>query len=269
MNKEIKIGDYVEYKPVAKASSKYKVFDSGLWEESDRYFKTQTGKKALKWRYMGEDENGSILLVADRPTDDNLYLFGKDGYVNGPNKLNDLCKELYSSALGDARCINIDDVNKVLGADPMGYYRNRRGEKIYNMDNLTIGELVSQKGEPKLKHIKTPEEGKNINDYVPNYYMYMGEEYKEIKTDEYNLIFSNEFNVEINYWLACTCVWVYFYGGRALFGVYCVYGGGVPSCDLFYSFGEEDSDYFPVRPVVALKPSAKLGRKVNGVWTLK
>ena len=270
MNKEVKIGDYVEYTPTAKTSSKYKIFDSGLWEESDRYFKTETGNKALKWRYMGKDENGSILLVADRPTDDKLYLFGKDGYVNGPAKLNDLCKELYSSSLGEARSINVDDVNKVLGANHDGMYRNERCDIAYNPKNLTIGELISKKCERVLLYVKTPEEGKNINDYVPNYYSYMGEKYKKITIDSsYNLIFKNQFCMDLEYWLASSCVYADFDGGRVHFFVRYVDGDYVGGDHIFNSYGYEYGNYYPVRPVVSLKSGVKLGEKVNGVWTLK
>ena len=269
MNKEIKIGDYVEYKPVAKASSKYKVFDSDLWKESDRYFETQTGERALKWRYMGEDEKGSILLVADRPTDDRLYLRGKDGYVNGPAKLNDLCKELYSSSLGEARSINVDDVNKVLGANPVGIYWNRKRNRAYNTENLTIGEIISKKGEKSLRFAQTPEIGKDINQYEANYYSYTGEEYIESTTDEYNLIFRNEFCNDIKYWLASPCVYAYFNYGDVNFYVRHVYGGNV---DGYVMFSSDDDKYglsYPVRPVVSLKSKIQfLGKSLNGVWQI-
>ena len=270
MNKGVKIGDYVEYTPTAKTSSKYKIFNTALWwGESKRYFATQTGEKALKWRYMGEDENGSILLVADRPTDDNLYLFGKDGYVNGSNKLNDLCKELYSSVIGEARSINVNDVNRVLGANPIGMYWNRNGYRIYNSENLTIGDIVSKQAEPPLRHLATPEAGKDINDYVLNYYGYKGTEYKESIADEYNLIFENEFCKYLKYCLASPCVYAYFSHGYAAFDVRYVFSGYVDSYSMFNSYGDEYDAVYPVRPVVSLKSGVKLGKKVNGVWTLK
>ena len=266
---KVKIGDYVEYKPVAKASSKYKVFDVDRWGESKRYFATQSGEKALKWRYMGEDEKGSILLVADRPTDDRLYLCGKDGYVNGPNRLNDLCKELYSSPLGEARSINVDDVNKVLGANPVGIYWNRKGYIVYNHENLTIGEIISIEREPALRFTLTPEPGKDINDYVINYYSYNGTAYIGSMTDEYNLIYRKEFLGNIRYWLASSCVLARFDYDSAYFIVRFVDDGCVDYSSLFNSYGGEYGCYCPVRPVVSLKSKVQfLGKSHNGVWQI-
>ena len=269
MKEKIKIGDYVEYTPTVTTSRKYKTFDADRWEETDRYFATQTREKALRWRYMGEDENGSILLVADRPTDDKLYLFGKDGYVNGPSKLNDLCKELYSSGLGEARSINIDDVNSVLGAKPVGRYFSRKRVFMDNSKNLTIGEIISKEREPALRFTLTPEPGKDINDYVINYYSYEGAEYKESRTDEYNLIFRKSLNKNISYWLASSCVDAYFNRGSAYFCVRCVNSGSVSDCGVFDSLGGEDDDYYPVRPVAILKSNIQIIEKSpKGVWQI-
>ena len=269
INKGVKVGDYVAYTPTAKTSTTYKTFDKGQRQESNTYFSTQTGDNALRWRYMGVDDEGNALLVSDTSTTDFLYLYGKDGYVNGPSKLNALCNELYSSALGDARSINVDDVNKVLGANPVGTYTSKTGEEVNNTDNLTIGQIVSQKGETALTDIETPETGKSINDYPSDYYQYLGTEYKANTTPEYKLIFKNSSDSSISYWLASSCVCAGFRNGYADFYVRCV---GIGYVGNAYVFGSDDDEYHghgKVRPVVSLKSGVQFGAKDgNGVWAI-
>ena len=255
INKEVAIGDLVAYKPTAKTSTKYKV------GQTDTYFATQTG---LSWQYMGLDDKGNALLVSKNATNSKLYLYGKEGFAEGPNKLNDLCKELYSSALGEARSINVDDVNKLLGANPVGKYRSKTGDELNNTDNLTIGQLISQKGEGAINYTQTPEEGRNINSYVVDFYSYSGATYKETTTNEYKTIFTG-----IPYWLASTAVYPWFGGPQCVvFYVRYVSPNGVSGRDIYNSrLGEYGAEYV-VRPVVVLKSNVKFGNKNGSVWSI-
>ena len=268
MNKQIQIGDYVEYQPDVRVSKKYNVYDGEKFKKTNKYFSTQTGENTLKWRYIGKDKDGRILLVADKPTDNVLMLQGRKGYSEGPSILNDLCKEIYSSSIGEARSINIDDVNRVLGVRPVGWYWSKKDRKLYNPENLTIGQIVSQKGEPELINNKSPEKETSINEYVADFYFYSGIIHKPSTSEEYKLIFNDL--LDVRYWLASHCVQACFGDGYAEFLVRCVYYERVDYCTMFFSYGRAPvGSYFPVRPVVVLNSNIQLGEKVNGVWILK
>ena len=231
INKGVKQGDYVGYVPIAKTSSTYKV------GQTDTYFSTQSGSATLGWRYIGIDDNGNALLIADKPTNDGLYLVGKSAYLQGPNIMNELCKELYSSNLGIARNTNVNDINKILEANPVGTYVNVSGRSIDNPLNLTIGQLISQNDERELSDTKTPNVGENINDYVSNSYSYAGTKYKANTTDEYKLVFKNELDENISYWLASSSVLAHFSGGRVFFNLSCVVDGSCTGKSVFNSVG--------------------------------
>ena len=189
INQEVSIGDFVNYTPTSKTSSKYKIWDRSTWKNTDTYFSTQTGEQALSWRYMGIDNEGNALLVSDRSTDGLLFFIGKDGYLQGINNLNDLCNELYSSSFGTSRSINEDDITSLLNKPIIGrYYYNGW---IMNNDNLTIGEIISKNSEIELTSTNTPENGKSINSYIANYTDESGTNYIEENTKEYKLIFRN------------------------------------------------------------------------------
>ncbi|MDD4375318.1 MAG: hypothetical protein PHR25_00865 [Clostridia bacterium] len=270
---DLKIGDYVEYTPEIKTSTKYKMFDDYNWEETTA-FVTEAG---IKWRYMGIDASGNALLVADRTTTGKLYLEGASGYLQGPTKLNDLCKELYSSAKGEARSINVEDVNKTLEAKPKLYFYNSNYDYVEIPSPKTIGQIRTEYSQPALTYTETPD-GKDINNYLVNYYWYQGTTTpKGSGTPEYKLMFK-EGNVttDMYYWLASSCVYAYFDDGYAYFDdgyayfyVRCVNGGYVDTYYMFGSNGYSNNDYYAVRPVVSLKSNVQIGEKIGEVWKLK
>ena len=119
-------GDYIKYTPDVKTSTKYKMFDNPSGQETSA-FVTEAG---IKWRYMGVDNTGNALIVSDRSTTGILCLEYAEGYLQGPTKLNELCKELYSGSKGKARSINIEDVNKILETKSTPYFYNASGSRI-------------------------------------------------------------------------------------------------------------------------------------------
>ena len=48
MNKEIKIGDYVEYEPEVRVSKKYNVYDGEKFKKTNKYFISQKQNKIIK-----------------------------------------------------------------------------------------------------------------------------------------------------------------------------------------------------------------------------
>ena len=103
-----KIGDYVNYEPTPDT---YQVTTDESGHSEVQNFATQTGENALKWRIMSlGDEDGNILLVADRVTNDVLTLKGEDsGWANGPELIDEFCSTLYDNpSLGaTARSYNV------------------------------------------------------------------------------------------------------------------------------------------------------------------
>ena len=265
INSGVVFGDYVAYIPIVKTSVTYKV------GQTDTYFVTQSGENSVGWRYMGIDEEGNAMLIADRPTNSELYLGGTQGFAQGPTDLNSLCKELYSSSLGDARSINVEDVNNVLGAKPVGEYVSKTGETLKNTENLTIGQLVSQKGETPLAGTYSPISGKTINDYISDNYGYVGTAFKAKTTDEYKLMFRDlEDKSNIKYWLASTSVCAYFDTGRSFANFHLRYVD-YAQVRSFFATRTKYTNFcasYPVRPIVTLKYNVKFGTKTNDVWSI-
>lgn len=89
----------------------------------------QDGVGGYTWKVLGI-KNGNVLLVSAQnldidgdgdyyDADDYKVLSGKDGYNNGINILNDMCKPLGQGkgAIG-ARSITAEDINNITGYDP-------------------------------------------------------------------------------------------------------------------------------------------------------
>ena len=118
-----------------------------------------TRATTLTWKYIGINEKGEALIALDTyssmPT---IKLSGKGGYLNGPAELDLACDALYSSDMGKARSIDIDDVKMILGIKRVGSYTDSEYIVRENPEGLTIGEIVSQKGEPALTKTETPDD---------------------------------------------------------------------------------------------------------------
>lgn len=118
---DIKIGDYVDYKPVA-GKTYTSVTNENGWADQTYTVDTNT-----TWRVLGK-ENGQILLISGNPIKKNMdtsstndwdkdpYLYMKGAYIyeNGVSELNKICS-IYSNNYGTARSITIEDVNRVCG----------------------------------------------------------------------------------------------------------------------------------------------------------
>lgn len=114
------VGDYITYTP-QKGVYKVGQASSGYGEVgSIQEFKTQVtdeeeGTTALEWRIF-EITSDSISLMAATPTTQTISLKGANGYNNGVDILNDLCKDCYSNSTlsAEARSINMEDFYKKL-----------------------------------------------------------------------------------------------------------------------------------------------------------
>ena len=120
------IGDYVNYNPLnfKEGTLEKDKTASSLADEngdSDQTFSINTD---TKWRVLGEDDDGQILIVSADPVkkdmgdtnDPYFYLKGAKGYINAEKELEKISK-IYSHGVGatGARSLKIEDVNKICG----------------------------------------------------------------------------------------------------------------------------------------------------------
>ena len=116
-------GDYVDYKPTTAQTpyapdkgegiGKYTGYTSGSQEQSI------SQELKLKWRVLGKDDKGNILLISGAPTTAGLTFYGYVGYNNFEDVLNDTCEALYSNTdLGaKASSLTMDDIDTYLGGN--------------------------------------------------------------------------------------------------------------------------------------------------------
>ena len=125
---ELKIGDYVEYKPTA-GQTYTSVTNENGWADQ-----TYTVDMATTWRVLGLSDDGSqVLLTSGSPIKKNmdtsstndwdknpyLYMKGAYSYVNCETMLKNICA-IYSTDLGTARSMTIEDINKACGVKVEG-----------------------------------------------------------------------------------------------------------------------------------------------------
>jgi len=219
----------------------------------------------ISWTYMGIDENGNTLIVGSVTNSSPIInLGGKGGYLNGPDVLDEVCDKMYSSNMGEARSIDINDVIRVLEytGEKGSYLDSKTMEFVPTKEPLTIGDLVTKKGEPALTSTATPD-GTDINKYKADYYKIDKEkDDEEYNTTRQDLIYPEKSleNLSKSYWLASQCVFVEPVYGHAYFDLRCVRVGdntaasivSSPDFILFSSYNNSNSGGYALRPIVEL-----------------
>ncbi|MBR5227457.1 MAG: hypothetical protein IKV94_02350 [Clostridia bacterium] len=274
---EVKVGDKVDYTPTANPTS---YFDGATYETKDSQgYYIETVKKDyytpgnMTWVYLGQDENGNILLTSQETTSFTMKITGQDGYATGPDRMNTLCNTLYgNSTYGTARNMKIEDVNRALGyTGPRGIYYDNDGKTVTTPEALTFGTIEEEFG--TLSGINKPRllPDKPFEDYLSDYYSYSGSTYAETKPDEYKLIFKKADGTTNQnvYWLSSPASLVYVNLGYAIFNVRYVESGHACVKDMFYSTGNERGGSYALRPVIVLKSNIRFGEKnLDGELTL-
>ena len=234
---------------------------------------TVTTNTDITWKYLGVNANGELEIMADLSTttvaeaNTKVTLSGKGGYLKGPEMLNTICEKLYSKdGVGTARSMNIDDVNNILGyTGPKGAYYDTNGNTVTTAEPLKIGDIENKLGTTLSKRI-TPD-GKDIGSYYSDYY-------NIIKTSE-NITNSDDktkslvYNAKNTYWLASPCVYAFFDGSLARFGVRCVVSSTVYAYLMFFSRGNSIYDSYAVRPIVTLNSNVTLTKDTTAENTWK
>ena len=253
------IGDYVDYNPLnfkEGTLEKDKTASSSTDENgnSDQTFSINTD---TKWRVLGEDDRGQILIVSADPVKKDMgdtnnpyfYLYGAKGYINAEKELEKISK-IYGHGVGatEARSLKIEDVNKICGV-------------TVRSNGLTPAVDVTENfGRTKsyTNQYASPEDylaGKRSNfSKTSNAYSYKGNNSllkTATNTRAYETIFFKKQTKKYN-WLASRYVFVFSdYAGLCVGDVN--YGGAGVLNDVFYSDGNEAHRGFAVRPVVSLK----------------
>ena len=237
---------------------------------------TFTQEAGTYWRVMGVEDcdgngtNETLLIKMANPTEQTLYLKGAAAYNNGPDLMNRIAKELYSSSkYGEVRSMNINDVNNTLQYTPGGgmYCKDSKENELNGFNT-------------QLKDIATWNAIKANGTYIPDgtntetklgsykvdgyYYMVTGSKTEpvvqnpatgattSITSNTLSTIFMDISGNSVIHWLACRGVRAD--DDLACFGPGAVFVGVASSChDLFYSYGDGIYGAFGVCPVVSLK----------------
>ncbi len=108
----LKIGDVVKYTGAVSGT-----YETTMLETAKTYTTTIEEQEQITWIYIGKDESGNHLITTKEPIlpgGTGFYLEKLDGYQNGVDELNAICKELYGPNQKVARNMTIEDVNRIL-----------------------------------------------------------------------------------------------------------------------------------------------------------
>ena len=253
------IGDYVDYNPLKFKEGTVdldKTASSSADEngDSNQTFSINTD---TKWRVLGKDDNGQILIVSADPVKKDMgdtnnpyfYLKGAKGYINAETVLERISK-IYGHGVGatGARSLKIEDVNKICGVTVGSNGLTPAVDVVGNFG--TTKSYTDQYASPEDCLAGT----KSSFSKTSNAYAYAGNNsllntatntraYETIffknQTKKWNWLASRSVRVDSDY--AGFCVGIVRDGGASM-------GGGV-----FYSRGYGGNVGFAVRPVVYLK----------------
>lgn len=269
VNKQIPVGTEVDgYKlnntTTYKTSGKENTYSSSTAEATTLQSVNINRDSTISWKYMGVDENGNALIVGNlTESSPKMTLGAKGGYVNGPKELNDMCKAVYSSAMGTARSITWEDVVRVLNYNgPQGYYTDKDAIANYADRPFSKSEVEKRLGE-SLDGLVAPD-GTSLPDFESNYVTitFAG----PFAGEENNLVFPG-----VNYWLASKGAYVFWHGGYGKWSVnfyvrYITTGDYGHSTRMFSAADGYSTQNMAIRPVVELNPSVQMtynGTKVT------
>ena len=288
---ELKIGDYVEYKPTEGQTYTSATNENG-WADQ-----TYTVDTTTTWRVLGLSDDGSqVLLTSGSPIKKNmdtsstndwdkdpyLYMKGAYAYVNCEKMLNDICA-IYSTDLGTARSMTIEDINKACGV-VVDYDEN----KVYlasdtNKTNIDQAEVLGQTytytasdytPESYIDGKKNATAGETVTATGYNYDIKSMTGTKIGNTTLGSLLFdktTSDGNYAKAYWLASPGVHVF--SSVAGFGPGVVVDVAGAGFNYFGSDGAWGAIRCAVRPVVSLKSDVttaqvkKLANQTEDDWS--
>ena len=289
----IKIGDSVNYTYDPAGSYSLSSTYSG---SSDQTIAQTTG---LTWKVLNVDkENDTVDIISTNPTSSTVYFKNILGYNNGPYLMNEICKAQYSNkTLGvNARSINLLDMEKHLTSPGI----TARNAYQYDSSTAKYGTTKTYPSNTKYPSLYANQKGAgpNVSSITPSDITKGNDPYEESKpivpkgtTEPTNdstygtgrplTVTQTYYNISINdtnygtastvlangtpFWVAARCVNPYSDG--AGFGLRSAYTYTL-GCDMFFSDGDTDGNYYALRPVVSLPSSLLTGEQTNGAWNL-
>ena len=154
--KGLLVGDYVSYTPT---SSSY----NGL--------STNT---SIKWRILSIT-NGKILVTTNGIANSGISMSGVDGFINGPGRLNDWCKNLYSNSSKSitARSMTMEDLDTACNYNPSSW--NWDGFYYGQTKDFSSGSFYAYESGGKTVYTASPKTGsatvkQTIHNYNPQSY---------------------------------------------------------------------------------------------------
>ena len=259
------IGDYVDYNPLKfkEGTADVDKTASSSRDENGCLDQTFSINTDTKWRVLGKDDNGQILIVSADPVKKDMgdtnnptpttntpyfYLKGAKGYINAETVLERISK-IYGHGDGatEARSLKIEDVNKICGVTVGSDGLTPAVDELGNFG--TTQSYTDQYASPE----DYPGTKSNFSK-TSNAYCYEGNNSllkTATNTRAYETIFFKKQRKKLN-WLASRSVYVG--SDCAGFCVGNVYEGYAHMNDrMFRSDGDEYDAGFAVRPVVSLK----------------
>lgn len=277
--KDLKIGDFVDYKP--DASEPY----TGMTEAATGSTETSDNSIAqedLRWRILSINDDGTVDLISSSPTSQYISFYGAKGYNNSVYLLNDICAKLYSnSSLGAiARNINLeDDIEPKMNSTGIAYRDSYEKGQTY-----AYGNVVTYDSNRYYPNLYAKEIGSGIDTGVARgdgitkndsyyssptdetstqavksltvtsdyYFFYVGSSYFDDQT-WYDMVF----NTSSYYWLGSRCVRAS--SSNAGFFLRFVSDGGLRNYDLFNSSDDSTNRTASFCPIVSLKSNIRVG----------
>ena len=238
-----------------------------------------------KWQIIGASDDGKLMLVSSKNVSStNTSLAGVSGYNSLVNTLNSICTEYVNiNQAVSARCITVEDINKITGYNPEHTGVNSYNNSENNGDPYRNGEVgqygnkivysildghVSYKRDGESSYIPTaftnfklPGETNNISSpftvnkstaysYYPTTLSLVEDNTATIgiaaNSATWDMLFKNA-----NYWLANNCVLAE--AGYVNFCYYSVNDGRVEWWTLYNTSGTENTHSRGVRAVITLE----------------
>lgn len=154
---KVSVGDYVNYTYTPSTYTTPAASTGKAASATQQTFNSSETAAITEWRVLSV-ENGVIKLFPVIPDDDTkLIISGTiDGYKNGSDVLNEMCKKLYSGDYGTARSVKIEDINQATGyKENKWYYIGVDGNKVtIDGDVKTISEIENNVELPELDKTK-------------------------------------------------------------------------------------------------------------------
>lgn len=275
----LKVGDYVNYMP--DVAEEY-----NLPSTVTGYTNNQgMPQEDLKWQILSINNDGTIDIISDKPTENGFHVYGSLGYNNGIYLLNDICKKQYSNNdLGIiARSINMEDIeskfneNGINARNLSEYIGIQYGSNVIYTppDYLYYPIIFAQEngGGINTTVVKTDGIGRSESYYssptnarytqasqvltmTQHWYIMEKADTPNYFNDKsfYNLLFGE--NQDFTYWVASRYTICGEVNGS--FGIRSIDTGNISTAQLYISTNTEQLDYKSIRPIISISQDIQI-----------